>query len=226
MADYAATLRAPMTGSPSISSMSLTLPRLPAYLDSAIKGTHERASVLTARDDTTRSLTRIGTVSPANGNFDEPVTQLMLDTIETFLGLSYDRAYKCSYSAIDPPIPWSRYFEQLRSHFDRHVHPGWMELVESLANLIRDGNAIRQMVQVTGEEGISLEYFVTYQKSRLLDIAYYQQDALDPVDVSAPLNRKRERRGPRLFCTTCRIAAKPQPFAARLTKLRDVLAAN
>ena len=164
----------------------------PAYLDSAVKSVYERAGVLTSRDGTMGSLTLIGTVSPAGGNFEEPVTQSTLGTVKTFLGLSYDRAYKRSYPAIDPLISWSRYREQLQSYFDRHVYPGWTELVESLARLLRDGNAIHQMMQVTGEEGISLEDFITYQKSLLLDIAYLQQDAFDPVDVSVPLDRQKE----------------------------------
>ena len=48
------------------------------------------------------------------------------------------------------------------------------------------------MMQVTGEEGVTLGDFVTFQKARLLDRAYLQQDAFDPVDVSAPLDRQRE----------------------------------
>lgn len=164
----------------------------PAYLDSAIKGVYERAGVLTTRDGLFGSLTMIGTVSPAGGNFEEPVTQSTLGTVKTFLGLSYDRAYKRAYPAIDPLISWSRYREQLRSSLERSIHPGWMELVESMAQLLRDGNSIHQMMQVAGEEGISLEDFVTYQKSLLLDIAYLQQDAFDAVDVSVPLERQKE----------------------------------
>lgn len=164
----------------------------PAYLDSAIKSVYERAGVLSTRDGSTGSLTMIGTVSPAGGNFEEPVTQSTLGTVKTFLGLSYDRAYRRSYPAIDPLISWSRYREQLRSYFEDHVHPGWAELVDSLSELLRDGNSIHQMMQVTGEEGISLEDFVKYQKSLLLDIAYLQQDAFDAVDVSVPLERQKD----------------------------------
>lgn len=164
----------------------------PAYLDSAIKGVYERAGVLQTRDGTTGSLTLIGTVSPAGGNFEEPVTQSTLGTVKAFLGLSYDRAYKRCYPAIDPLISWSRYREQLREFFDQQIHSGWMDLIEQLSKLLRDGHAIHQMMQVTGEEGISLEDFVTYQKSVLLDAAYLQQDAFDPVDVSAPMERQKE----------------------------------
>jgi V/A-type H+-transporting ATPase subunit A len=164
----------------------------PAYLDSAIKSAYERAGVLTTHEGSTGSLTMIGTVSPAGGNFEEPVTQSTLGTVKAFLGLSYDRAYRRAYPAVDPLNSWSRYREQLRSHFDRHVHPGWMDTIESLDRLLRSGSAIHQMMQVTGEEGISLEDFVTYQKSVLLDIAYLQQDAFDAVDVSTPLERQKE----------------------------------
>ena len=50
----------------------------PAYLDSAIKNIYERAGVLKCADGAVGSLTMIGTVSPAGGNFEEPVTQATL----------------------------------------------------------------------------------------------------------------------------------------------------
>lgn len=162
----------------------------PAYLDSAIKGVYERAGVLATCDGSSGSLTMIGTVSPAGGNFEEPVTQSTLGTVKTFLGLSYDRAYKRFYPAIDPLLSWSRYREQLQEHFDRLLTPGWTATVESLLDLLRQADAIYQMMQVTGEEGISLADFVIYQKAQFLDTVYLQQDAFDPVDVATPLERQ------------------------------------
>jgi len=78
----------------------------PAYLDSSIKSVYERAGVIRCPDGSQGSLTMIGTVSPAGGNFEEPVTQSTLGTVKTFLGLSYDRAYKRFYPAIDPLLSW------------------------------------------------------------------------------------------------------------------------
>ena len=69
----------------------------PAYLDSAIKSVYERAGTFKTRDGSVGSLTMIGTVSPAGGNFEEPVTQSTLGTVKAFLGLSYNRAYKRFY---------------------------------------------------------------------------------------------------------------------------------
>lgn len=162
----------------------------PAYLDSAIKGVYERAGVLATRDGSSGSLTMIGTVSPAGGNFEEPVTQSTLGTVKTFLGLSYDRAYKRFYPAIDPLLSWSRYREQLQDYLDRNLDAGWTESVEALLALLREADAIYQMMQVTGEEGISLDDFVTYQKAQFLDTVYLQQDAFDPVDVATPIDRQ------------------------------------
>src|SRR5215470_3268343 len=164
----------------------------PAYLDSAIKGAYERAGVLQTNDGSVGSLTMVGTVSPAGGNFDEPVTQSTLGTVKTFLGLSSARAYKRFYPAVDPLISWSRYLDQLRPYFDEHLQSGWTETVHTLAQLLHQGDSIAQMMQVTGEEGITLEDYVIYQKSLLLDMVYLQQDAYDKVDVSVPLQRQKE----------------------------------
>jgi V/A-type H+-transporting ATPase subunit A len=164
----------------------------PAYLDSSIKGAYERAGVLQTNDGSLGSLTMIGTVSPAGGNFDEPVTQSTLGTVKTFLGLSSARAYKRFYPAVDPLISWSRYLDQLGPYFDQHLQPGWTDAVRVLSELLSQGDSIYQMMQVTGEEGITLEDYVTYQKALLLDMVYLQQDAYDPVDVSVPLERQKE----------------------------------
>ena len=164
----------------------------PAYLDSSIKGIYERAGLLKTNDGSTGSLTMIGTVSPAGGNFEEPVTQSTLGTVKTFLGLSAARAYRRFYPAVDPLISWSRYLEQLRPHFEERIRPGWTDAVSALAELLHKGDSIYQMMQVTGEEGVTLEDYVTYQKSLFLDLVYLQQDAFDAVDSSTPAERQKE----------------------------------
>jgi V/A-type H+-transporting ATPase subunit A len=163
----------------------------PAYLDSSIKGVYERAGVIRTNDGSTGSLTLIGTVSPAGGNFEEPVTQSTLSTVKAFLGLSAERAYKRFYPAVDPLLSWSRYRDQLAGWFETNVQNGWTDRVKDMIGLLRRGEAIVQMMQVTGEEGITDEDFITYQKSLFLDMVFLQQDAFDKVDSSAPLARQK-----------------------------------
>ncbi|MEX1327224.1 MAG: V-type ATP synthase subunit A [Desulfobacterales bacterium] len=164
----------------------------PAYLDSSVKSIYERAGVIKCPDQSIGSLTMIGTVSPAGGNFEEPVTQATLTTVKTFLGLSYDRAYKRFYPAIDPLISWSRYLEQLKDWFADNLGPGWVDDVKAMQELLRRGDSIYQMMQVTGEEGITPEDFIVWEKSVLLDMVFLQQDAFDDVDVSMSLERQQK----------------------------------
>ncbi|MDX1390547.1 MAG: V-type ATP synthase subunit A, partial [Acidobacteriota bacterium] len=120
----------------------------PAYLDSAIKNVYERAGVIENADGSVGTLTLIGTVSPAGGNFEEPVTQATLATVKTFLGLSYDRAYKRFYPAIDPLTSWSRYLDQLAEWLRENLEPHWVEDVKRIAELLKRGDTIHQMMQV------------------------------------------------------------------------------
>jgi V/A-type H+-transporting ATPase subunit A len=163
----------------------------PAYLESSIKGLYERAGALKTNDDDLGSLTLIGTVSPAGGNFDEPVTQSTLSTVKCFLGLSSERAYKRFYPAVDPMLSWSRYTDQLSDWYDKNAEPGWTGKVRDLLALIEKGEQVDQMMQVTGEEGVTIEDFVTQQKALFVDMVYLQQDAFDQVDATVPLERQK-----------------------------------
>ena len=164
----------------------------PAYLESSIKNIYERAGVVRCPDQSVGTLTLIGTVSPAGGNFEEPVTQATLATVKTFLGLSYDRAYKRFYPAIEPLISWSRYLDQLEAWFSENMGPEWTSEVKAMQDLLHRGDSIYQMMQVTGEEGITMEDYILWQKATLLDMVFLQQDAFDEVDASMSLERQQE----------------------------------
>jgi V/A-type H+-transporting ATPase subunit A len=163
----------------------------PAYLDSAIKGVYERAGVIQTNDGSLGALTIIGSVSPAGGNFEEPVTQSTLAAVKCFLGLSYDRAYKRFYPAIDPLLSWSRYRQQLKPWAAEHLGADWTERVDELSALLQRGDEIARMEQVTGEEGISVEDYVVMEAARFVDLVFLQQDAFDAIDASMPLERQK-----------------------------------
>ncbi len=163
----------------------------PAYLDSAIKNLYERAGYYKLKDGSFGSLTMIGTVSPAGGNFEEPVTQSTLSTVKTFLGLSYNRAYKRFFPAIEPLISWSRYLKQMEKFYNAEMGENWISLVEDNIKLLKDGEGINQMMQVSGEEGVTLDDFLKFQKSLFLDMVYLQQDAFDSIDAFTEIERQK-----------------------------------
>lgn len=179
----------------------------PAYLDSSIKGIYERAGVMRTNDGSEGSLTMIGTVSPAGGNFEEPVTQSTLGAVKCFLGLSSERAYKRFYPAVDPLYSWSRYLDQLKQQLDSELDPNWTASVKRMTDLLHRGDSVYQMMQVTGEEGVTLEDYMDYQRSTFLDMVFLQQDAFDPIDITMSTDRQRES-----FQLVRRLIERDYPF--------------
>jgi V/A-type H+-transporting ATPase subunit A len=152
----------------------------PAYLESVIAAFYERAGRVTLRDGGTGSVTIGGTVSPAGGNFEEPVTQATLKVVGAFHGLSRERSDARRYPSIDPLESWSKY----RGPID----PGTVEYVR---DVLHHGNEVGQMMKVVGEEGTSLDDYVVHLKSEFLDSVYLQQNAFDPVDAAVGVDRQR-----------------------------------
>jgi V/A-type H+-transporting ATPase subunit A len=152
----------------------------PAYLESVIADFYERGGLVRLNDGSLGSITIGGTVSPAGGNFDEPVTQATLKVVGAFHGLSRSRSDARRYPAIDPLESWSKYHSVVGD-----------ERVEHARGLLRRGTEIGQMMKVVGEEGTSTDDFIVYLKAEYLDAVYLQQDAYHAVDGESPAERQR-----------------------------------
>ena len=152
----------------------------PAYLESYIAAFYERAGYVRLPDGTTGSVTIGGTVSPAGGNFEEPVTQATLKVVGAFHGLSRERSDARKYPAIDPLISWSKY----RSVIDSKKS-------EYCKKILHHGNEIGSMMKVVGEEGTSISDYIIYLKSEMLDAVYLQQNSFDLTDANCTTMRQR-----------------------------------
>ena len=152
----------------------------PAYLESYIAAFYERAGYVRLPDGSTGSVTIGGTVSPAGGNFEEPVTQATLKVVGAFHGLSRERSDARKYPAIDPMISWSKY----RCVIDPRMSA-------FCKNVLHHGEEIGSMMKVVGEEGTSISDYVTYLKAEMLDAVYLQQNSFDPVDANCGTERQR-----------------------------------
>lgn len=150
----------------------------PAYLASRIAEFYERSGVLELKNGKTGSITLCGAVSPAGGNFEEPVTQATLNVAGAFLGLSRERSDARRYPAIDPHLSWSKYNAS--------------DEVKETFHLLRKGQEISKRMEVVGVEGTLLEDFLTYLKAELYDFSYLQQNAFDKEDAFAPKERQKE----------------------------------
>ena len=153
----------------------------PAYLESRIAAFYERAGRVRLRNGAVGSVTIGGTVSPAGGNFDEPVTQATLKVVGGFHGLSRARSDARRYPAIDPLDSWS--------HYASVITPA--ARVERARALLRRGSEVAQMMKVVGEEGTSLADFTCYLKAEFLDAVYLQQNAYSDADATTPVERQK-----------------------------------
>ena len=152
----------------------------PAYLESYIAAFYERAGYVRLPDGTTGSVTIGGTVSPAGGNFEEPVTQATLKVVGAFHGLSRERSDARKYPAIDPLISWSKYKTVTDSEKSAY-----------LKNILLHGDEIGSMMKVVGEEGTSIEDYTIYLKAELLDAVYLQQNSFDLIEANCTKERQR-----------------------------------
>lgn len=153
----------------------------PAYLESVIASFYERAGLVQLRDGGMGSVTIGGTVSPAGGNFEEPVTQATLKVVSCFLGLSRDRANARRFPSIHPLESWSKYSGVCET-----------EKLERARAVLQRGTDIRQMMMVVGEEGTSINDYLIYLKSEFLDSVYLQQNTFDDVDAACSAERQQE----------------------------------
>ncbi|MFP3089238.1 V-type ATP synthase subunit A [Treponema sp. TIM-1] len=152
----------------------------PAYLESTIASFYERAGLVRLRDGSIGSVTIGGTVSPAGGNFEEPVTQATLKVVGAFHGLSRERSDARKYPAIHPLDSWSKYKGIIHEDKVGYAH-GFMAR----------GSEVEQMMKVVGEEGTSLDDYVIYLKGDFLDSVYFQQNSFDAVDSAVSPERQK-----------------------------------
>ncbi len=151
----------------------------PAYLESVIASFYERAGLVELNDGRQGSVTIGGTVSPAGGNFEEPVTQGTLKVVGCFLGLSRERSNARRYPAIHPLESWSKY---------KSIVPD--DKLNEAKRILKRGTEVRQMMMVVGEEGTSSDDFVLYLKSELLDGVFLQQNTFDKIDGATSAERQ------------------------------------
>jgi V/A-type H+-transporting ATPase subunit A len=93
--------------------------------------------------------------------------------VGAFHGLSRERSDARKYPAIDPLISWSKY--------KTVIHPDKSAFCK---NILHQGVEIGSMMKVVGEEGTSVQDFVTYLKQEMLDAVYLQQNSFDPIEAN------------------------------------------
>jgi len=164
----------------------------PMDLPAIIATFYSRAGIVNLSNGSTGSITFIGTVSPAGGNLKEPVTESTKKAARCFYALSQNRADSKRYPAVDPIDSYSKYLEypEVIEYLDKTVEQGWTDKVMRLKDMLLRGKEAHDQINILGDDGVPLEYHITFNKSELIDFVILQQDAFDKIDASTPLKRQ------------------------------------
>lgn len=165
----------------------------PMDLSAIVANFYARAGFVYLNNGATGSVTFIGTVSPAGGNLKEPVTENTKKVARCFYALEQERADSKRYPAVNPIDSYSKYLEykEFQDYISEHIAPDWVERVNELKNRMQRGKEISEQINILGDDGVPVEYHVTFWKSELIDFVILQQDAFDDIDCNTPLERQK-----------------------------------
>ena len=164
----------------------------PMDLSAIVANFYARAGFVHLHNGATGSVTFIGTVSPAGGNLKEPVTENTKKVARCFYALEQERADRRRYPAVNPIDSYSKYLEypEFQEYIAQHVSPSWIEKVNEMKTRMLRGKEIAEQINILGDDGVPVEYHVTFWKSELIDFVILQQDAFDAIDAVTPLERQ------------------------------------
>ncbi len=165
----------------------------PMDLPAIISNFYSRAGFVYLNNGLSGSITFIGTVSPAGGNLKEPVTEATKKAARAFYALSQQRADSKRYPAIDPIDSYSKYLEypELQEYLKQNISDSWVDSVMLLKNILIRGKEASEQINILGDDGVPLDYHLTYWKADVLDSVILQQDGFDKIDCNTPMVRQK-----------------------------------
>lgn len=164
----------------------------PMDLSAIIATFYSRAGYVYLKNGQTGSITFIGTVSPAGGNLKEPVTEGTKKAARCFYALEQARADRKRYPAVNPIDSYSKYIEypEFEEYISKRISPDWTSKVNDMKTILQRGKEVQEQINILGDDGVPVDYHVTFWKSEVIDFVILQQDAFDKVDSVTPIERQ------------------------------------
>lgn len=164
----------------------------PMDLSAIIANFYARAGYVYLKNGETGSITFIGTVSPAGGNMKEPVTESTQKVARCFYALEQSRADRKRYPAVNPTESYSKYIEypEFEEYISEVISPQWTATVNDMKTILQRGKEVQDQINILGDDGVPIDYHVTYWKSEVIDFVILQQDAFDKIDAVTSLERQ------------------------------------
>jgi len=157
----------------------------PSYLASRLAEFYERAGRvdLLGTPSRTGSITLVGAVSPAGGDFTEPVTSQTIRFVRTFWSLDARLAYSRHYPSINWMSSYSGYVESVSKWWGQKVGKEWLSVRADAYSILQREDALKEIVRLLGPEALPEEEKLILDVARMIQIGFLQQNAYDDVDA-------------------------------------------
>jgi V/A-type H+-transporting ATPase subunit A len=162
----------------------------PAYLASRLAAFYERAGYVKNLNGTEGSITVIGAVSPAGGDFSEPVTKSTKRIVGAFLALDRELAHARHFPSINWLSSYSSYIPILKDWFKENVAPDMMTLRSKMMRILQEENKLMDIVKLVGEDVLPDDQRIILEIARIIKTGYLQQNAYHPQDFYVALSRQ------------------------------------
>lgn len=162
----------------------------PAYLSSRIAEFYERAGFVNTLNQKEGSVTIIGAVSPAGGDFSEPVTENTKRYVNVFLGLDKELAYARHYPAINWLDSYSGYIKVLEEWYEKNLSEDAIPLRNKMLELLYKENKLLEIVMLVGEDVLPDDQRIILEISKIIKAGFLQQNAFNKVDTYVPLEKQ------------------------------------
>jgi V/A-type H+-transporting ATPase subunit A len=161
----------------------------PPYLASRLSAFYERGGRVTTLAGDQGAVSIIGAVSPAGGDFSEPVTQATLRITGCFWALDASLARRRHFPAINWNRSYSLFKDGLEDWYRENVAQDYPDLVDRAVDLLQRESDLQEVVQLVGPDALQDQERVVIEGGRMLRQNFLQQNGFHPVDASCSLDK-------------------------------------
>jgi V/A-type H+-transporting ATPase subunit A len=161
----------------------------PPYLSSRLAAFYERGGRVTTLNGEEAAVSIIGAVSPAGGDFSEPVTQATLRITGCFWALDAALARRRHFPAINWNRSYSLFTPIIEDWYRENVAQDYPELRDSAVSLLQRESDLQEVVQLVGPDALQDQERLVIEVGRILRQDFLQQNGFDPVDASCSMSK-------------------------------------
>ena len=160
----------------------------PAYLGAKLASFYERAGKAVALGSPERvgSVSIVAAVSPAGGDFSDPVTTATLGITQVFWGLDKKLAQRKHFPSINTSVSYSKYTTILNKFYDEN-YPEFPALRDRIKEILSNAEELEQVVQLVGKSALSDGDKITLDVASLIKDDFLQQNGYSTYDAFCPI---------------------------------------